>query len=349
MRLERRETQSRLMMLTAPLVAILVALMLAGGLIALSGASVPEAFRRIAVGAFGSRLAITETLTRATPLIFTGLAVAVAFRARVWNIGAEGQLYLGAVAAVAVGATNPLGLPPLLLVPVVALAGAAAGAALLLVPVALRIRFAVDEVVTTLLLNFVVLLFVSMMIEGPMKDPLAFGWPASVPVVDAATLPGLVERSRLHAGLILAVVVACVVQFVMSRTVFGLEARATGHNPAAARFAGVSVGATLLKVAALSGGLAGLAGAVEVMGVKGYVTTDLSPGFGYAGIIVAMLANLSPVGVVAAAVFSAAIFVGADSMGRAMSVPSFIADVTVALALLTMLVALLLTTYRIRR
>ncbi|WP_226574757.1 ABC transporter permease [Acuticoccus sediminis] len=349
MRLERRETQSAWLMLAAPLAAVAVALVLSGGLIALSGASVPEAFRRIAIGAFGSRLAITETLTRATPLILTGLAVAVAFRARVWNIGAEGQLYLGAVAAVAVGATNPLGLPAPLLVLVVATAGAVAGALLLVLPVALRLRFAVDEVVTTLLLNFIVLLFVSMMIEGPMKDPLAFGWPASVPVDDAATLPHLVERSRLHAGLILALVMAVVVQYVMTRTVFGLEARATGHNPAAARFAGVPVGRTLLKVAALSGGLAGLAGAIEVMGVKGYVTTDLSPGFGYAGIIVAMLANLSPVGVVGAAIFSAAIFVGADSMGRAMGVPSFIADVTVALALLTMLVALLLTTYRIRR
>lgn len=349
MRLERREKPARWLVVVAPLVAVAVALILSGALIALTGVSVVDAFRRIAIGAFGSRLAITETLTRATPLIFTGLAVAVAFRARVWNIGAEGQLYLGALASVAVAATNPLGLPAPLLIASAALAGAAAGAALLLVPMVLRIRFSVDEVVTTLLLNFVVLLFVSMMIEGPMKDPLAFGWPQSVPVADAAVLPQLVERSRLHAGLIVALLMAVVVQIVMARTVFGLEARATGHNAAAARFAGVSVGATLLKVAALSGALAGLAGAVEVMGVKGYVTTDLSPGFGYSGIIVAMLANLSPLGVVAAALFSAAMFVGADSMGRALSVPSFIADVTVALALLTMLVALLLTTYRIRR
>lgn len=349
MRLERRESRPRWLVLAAPVAAILTALVLSGGLIALSGASVLEAFARTASGAFGSRLALTETLTRATPLIFTGLAVAVAFRARVWNIGAEGQLYVGALAAAAAGATNPLGLPSALLVPLVMLAGAAAGALLLVVPVALRLRFAVDEVVTTLLLNFVAILFVSMMIEGPMRDPLAFGWPASVPVVDAARLPDVVARSRLHVGLVVALLSALVVHVVMARTVFGLEARAAGHNASAARFAGVSLGATLLKVACLSGGLAGLAGAVEVMGVKGYVTTDLSPGFGYAGIIVAMLANLSPLGVVGAAVFAAAMFVGADSMGRALSVPSFIADVTVALALLAMLVALLFTAYRVRR
>ncbi|EAS51133.1 putative sugar ABC transporter, permease protein [Aurantimonas manganoxydans SI85-9A1] len=350
MRLERRDTRPATLMVVAPILAVLVALALSGVLIALAGAPVLEAYARIVQGAFGSRLALTETLTRTTPLILTGLAVAVAFRAKVWNIGAEGQLYVGALTAAFLGSQLGLaGLPGIALIPAVMIAGALAGMVLLLVPLALRLRFGVDEVVTTLLLNFVVLLFVSMMIEGPMKDPLAFGWPQSVPVVAEAQLPKLLERSRLHVGLLIAVVVAIVVHVVQSRTAYGLESRAAGLNPAAARFAGVPLGRTLVKVACWSGGLAGLAGAIEVIGVKGYVTTDLSPGYGYAGIIVAMLANLQPLAVVAAALFAAMMFVGSDSMSRALGVPSFIADVTVALSLLTMLVALLFTAYRIRR
>ncbi|MDE0922265.1 ABC transporter permease [Aurantimonas coralicida] len=350
MRLERRDSRPATLMVVAPILAVLVALALSGVLIALAGAPVLEAYARIVQGAFGSRLALTETLTRTTPLILTGLAVAVAFRAKVWNIGAEGQLYVGALTAAFLGSQLGLaGLPGIALIPAVMIAGALAGMVLLLVPLALRLRFGVDEVVTTLLLNFVVLLFVSMMIEGPMKDPLAFGWPQSVPVVAEAQLPKLLERSRLHVGLLIAVLVAIVVHIVQSRTAYGLESRAAGLNPAAARFAGVPLGRTLVKVACWSGGLAGLAGAIEVIGVKGYVTTDLSPGYGYAGIIVAMLANLQPLAVVAAALFAAMMFVGSDSMSRALGVPSFIADVTVALSLLTMLVALLFTAYRIRR
>lgn len=349
MRIERRDHPAAWLLLGAPVVAIAIALVLAGGLIALSGAPVLEAYGRIAQGAFGSRLAITETLTRATPLILTGLAAAVAFRAQVWNIGAEGQLYIGALAVAALGAGSTLSLPPWLLIPVLMATGAAAGGLLLAIPVGLRLRFGVDEVVTTLLLNFIVLLFVSLAIEGFLRDPLAFGWPQSVPVQGDGRLPKLVPRSRLHLGLVIAVAVAVVIWAVNRYTVFGLRTQAAGLNPAAARFAGVPIPRTLLAVACVSGGLAGLAGAVEVMGVKGHVSTDLSPGFGYAGIVVAMLANLNPLGVVLAAIFVAAMFVGADAMGRALEVPSFIADVTVSLALLCMLVALFLANYRIRR
>ena len=350
MRFERRESGSAALTILAPLGAIGVALIVAGVLITIAGANAFEAYRLILKGAFGSRLGITETFTRATPLILTGLAAAVAFRARLWNIGGEGQFYLGALAVTAFGLFPGLSSAP---APVAILAclvvGAMAGSALLLVPVALKIRFGVDEVVTTLLLNFVAILFVSMMIEGPLKDPLAFGWPQSVPVPDAALLPQLVERSRLHAGLFVALALAVVVWWVQARTVFGMRARATGLNARAAAFAGVPLGRTLTLVACLSGGLAGLAGAVEVMGIKGYVTTDLSPNYGYSGIVIAMLANLNPIGVIGAALFSAVMFVGADSMSRALGIPSYIADVTVALSLLTMLVAVFLTQYRVQR
>ncbi|MBH0239268.1 ABC transporter permease [Methylobrevis albus] len=348
MRLERRAHVPLGLAIAAPFAAVLVALLLAGLLIAAAGADVLEAYRRLAIGAFGSRLSLTETLTRATPLMLTGLAAAVAFRAKLWNIGAEGQFYLGALAAAAVGASG-LGLPSAIGIPILMAAGALAGMLLLLGPLLLRLRFGVDEVVTTLLLNFIVLLFVSMMVEGPLRDPTAFGWPQSVPVEAAYKLPKLLPRSRLHIGLAIAVAAAVLLFIVQSRTVFGFESRAAGHSPAAARFAGISLSGTLVKVALISGGLAGLAGAIEVTGLKGYVTTDLSPGYGYSGIVVAMLAGLNPIGVVVTALFVAAVFVGADGMSRAMGIPSFIADVIVALSLLTMLVALLLVGYRVRK
>lgn len=350
MRFERREHPSTTLTLLAPVGAVLAALIIAGLLIAIAGANVFQAYGLILKGAFGSRLGFSETLTRATPLILTGLAAAVAFRARLWNIGGEGQFYMGALAVAGVGMVPALaGLPAPLAILLCLIAGAVAGMILLLIPLGLRLKFGVDEVVTTLLLNFVAVLFVSLMIEGVMKDPLAFGWPQSMPVPANAELPKLMARSRLHAGLVIAVVMALAVWWLQARTVFGMRSRAAGLNPRAAAFAGVPLGRTLVAVACLSGGMAGLAGAIEVMGVKGYVTTDLSPSYGYSGIIIAMLANLNPIGVIGAALFSAVMFVGADSMSRALGIPSYIADVTVALSLLTMLVALFLTQYRIRR
>jgi general nucleoside transport system permease protein len=349
MRFEQREHMSTAIVIAAPLIAVAVALGIAGVLIALAGAPVFEAYVRIVTGAFGSRLSTTETLTRAAPLILTGLAAAVAFRARLWNIGGEGQFYLGAIAVAGVSSQFLANLPAIVQIPVLLAVGAIAGMLLLLVPLWLRLRFSVDEVVTTLLLNFIAILFVSMLIDTVLKDPLAFGWPQSQPVSDAAMLPKLLPRSRLHVGLVIAIVLAVVVYFVQSRTVFGMRSRAAGLSPTGAMFAGVPLGRTLVMVAMMSGGLAGLAGATEVMGVQGYVTTSLSPGFGYTGIVVAMLANRHPIGVVFAALFAAAMFVGADGMSRSMGIPTYIADVTVALSLLSMLVALFFAQYRIRR
>jgi simple sugar transport system permease protein len=235
------------------------------------------------------------------------------------------------------------------MVPLVLVAGAAAGALLLLGPTLLKTRLGVDEVVTTLLLNFIVLLFVSLLLEGPLKDPMSAGWPQAEPIVEAAELPKLVQGQRLHAGLLIALVAALVMWFVEARTVWGFEMKAVGANPQASAFFGLRVDRVMLRVACFSGGLAGIAGVGEVAGLKGYLTLDLSPGFGYSGIVVAMLAQLHPLGVVAAAIFVAGVFVGADAMSRAVAVPSYIADVIVAVSLLSMLVAMLLLRFRLRR
>lgn len=331
-----------------PVIAGLAALLLAAIPLLFAGAPLLPAYSQMATGVFGSVFTITETLTRATPLIFTGLAAAIAFRARFWNIGGEGQLYLGALAAVWVG-TGVIDGPPILLIPLILLAGAAAGAVGLLGPALLKTRFGADEVVTSLLLNFIILIFVQMMLEGPFKDPMGLGWPQSEPILESATLPALVDRMRLHAGFLIAIFAALIAHAALAYSVWGFRIRAVGDNSAAARHAGIGVQRTILGVAIVSGAFAGLAGVSEVAGLKGYLTSDLSPGFGYAGIVVAMLAGLSPAGVIVASVFVASVFVGADSMSRAMGVSSFLADLIVAMSLICMLVGGFFARFRLRR
>ena len=296
-------------------------------------------------------LAWSETLTRATPLVMTGLAATVAFKARLFNIGAEGQLYVGAIAAIAVGGLHGgsgFEQSPMLLFPLMMAAAALAGALLLLGPALLKLRLGVDEVVTTLLLNFIVLLGVGALLDGPMKDPTALVWPQSVALQGELELNKLIAQTRVHTGLLWAVALAALLWALIKYTVLGFDIRALGANARAAAFAGVPVTRTMVAVALLSGALAGLAGAIEVAGRTGYVTLDMSPGYGYGGIVIAMLAGLHPLGVLAAGVFVAGVQVGADSMSRALAVPTYIADVIVAASLLAVLVATLLTQYRVR-
>lgn len=348
MRFELRENVPPLLLLATPLGAILLSLIVCAGFIAMSGAPILGAYALLAKGAFGSTFAVTETLTRATPLILTGLSAAVAFRARLWNIGAEGQFYLGAIATAALAA-HVEGLPGWLADIALVICSGLAGMLLLIGPTLLKLKLGVDEVVTTLLLNFIVLFFVSALIEGPLRDPLAFGFPQSAPIIDGAMVPKLIAHTRLHAGFIVAIVLAVVVAVIDGYSVLGFEAQAVGFNFRAARFAGIPIDRVLVCVALISGGLAGVGGSLEVIGLKGYVTLDMSPGYGYAGIIVAMLAGLHPLGVLASSIFVAGVFVGADAMGRAYNIPSSIADVIVAVSLLTMLLALLFARYRLRR
>ena len=347
MRLEPIPNPSLARRLGLPALALAATALIGSVLTMVAGAD-PFAARGLSVkGAVGSRGALLEPLNRATPVSFTGLAVAVAFRAKLWNIGAEAQFYAGAVTAAVLG-TGLLAWPSATLLPLMALAAMLAGALTLLGPALLKLRLGVDEVVTTLLLNFVMLLFVSYLLEGPLKDPTGMGWPRSPRLIPEARLPRIVEGLRLHWGFGLALISALVVWTIQTRTTLGYAMRAVGLNRQAAEFAGVPVGRAILWTALISGGLAALGGFSEVAGLKGNLTRDLSPGFGMMGVVVAMLALLNPLGVVVSAIFVAGIFVGADSMSRAAGVPTYIADIMLASALLTMVLALGLTRNRIR-
>lgn len=351
MQLEKRPYSSAWALVLAPIGAIVFTLMVSALLVRWAGAPVGQTYALLLQGAYGSVFALSETLTRAIPLMLTGLAATVAFKARLFNIGAEGQLYVGALAAVAVGGMHDgtgLALPPALLFLLMLLCAALAGALLLLGPALMKARLGVDEVVTTLLLNFIVLLLVSLMLDGPMKDPTAMGWPQSVALMGELELAKLIPQTRVHTGLLFAVSLAVALWALMKYTVLGFDIRALGANPRAAAFCGVPVTRTMVLVALISGALAGLAGAIEVAGRTSYLTLDMSPGYGYSGIVIAMLAALHPLAVVVASVFVAGMLVGADSMSRAVGVPTFIADVIVAASLISVLVATLLTQYRVR-
>jgi ABC-type uncharacterized transport system permease subunit len=348
MRLEPIANPSLVRSIVPPALAIIATVVIASLLAMLAGANPFSVLGLILKGAFGSQFALLETLNRATPLIFTGLAIAVAFKAKFWNIGAEAQLYAGALITVVLG-TGMFVWPSFALIPALAIGAVLAGAVVLLVPAILKTRFGVDEVVTTLLFNFIFLLFISLLLEGPLKDPMGMGWPKSARLIPEARLPRIFDGLRLHWGFALAILCAVAVWLIQTRSTLGYEMRAVGLNREAAAFAGIPVNTVLVKTALLSGGLAALAGFSEVAGLKGSLTLDLSPGFGYTGIIVAMLALLNPLGVIVSALFVAGIFVGADSMSRAAGVPTYLADMMLATALLLMVLAIMLTRFRVVR
>ncbi len=330
-----------------PLFAVVVTFILTSALVLLAGANPFEAFYYFLIAPLSSRVSALEVLVKATPLLFTGIAVAFAFSGGFWNIGAEGQLYAGAIAAAGVG-TLVGGVPPLLAIPMMLLAGFVAGTLWVLVPALLKVRLAVDEVVTTLLLNAVILFLVSYLLNGPWRDPVS-GWPQSPPIADSAVMFKLIPRSRVHFGLVVAIVTLLSTWFVLARTGLGLKMRAVGLGQDAARFAGVNVSRIMLTAALVSGGIAGLAGVSEVAGIHFHLIDGISPGYGYTGIIIATLAGLNPLGVALAALFIGLIDTGAQTVSRALGVPAYLGDVVQATLLLVALAMLVLQNYRIRR
>lgn len=294
----------------------LLLLCLALGLIVLSsvilavGASPIAVAAALAVGAFGSPYKIANTLVQTCPLLLTGLAVAVAFRSQLFNIGAEGQLLLGAIAATWVGTMH---LPAPIHLPLVLLAGAVAGALWAGIAAALKIGRGVQEVLSTLLLNFVAIQMVAWMVRGPLQEADR-AFPQSDPVAIPARFALLVPQTPLHSGVLLALFLAFLVWFYLTWTVGGFSLRAVGAGAEAAEAAGIPLARTLTTTFLLSGALAGLAGAVQVCGVLYRLSEGFSPGYGYTAIAVALIANLSPIGVIPSALFFGALTVGGTAV-----------------------------------
>jgi ABC-type uncharacterized transport system permease subunit len=317
---------------------MLVGLLLLTAGLQLAGYDAIAALGALWRGAFGSWYALSSaTLVRAIPLIVIGLGIALAFRGGALNIGAEGQFYAGAIAATWVG-LHVAGRPAAVALPAVLAAALLAGAAWVVVPVWLQLRYGVLEVISTLLLNFVAASLVSLMVQGPLQESRHI-YPQSDPIALTARLP-VVPGTRLHAGLVLALLAAAALWYVFARTLWGFRLRAVGAGPRAAAISGQIDARRMTAVALLgSGALAGLAGGIEVSGVSYALFQNLSPGYGFTGIAVALLARLQPLGVVATGLLFGALEAGAGAMQREAGVPAVAVYVVEAVVILVVLLA----------
>ncbi len=318
-----------------PLLALAAALAASGLVVVLAGGDPLLALSALLEGAFGSPDAWSEIGVRACPLLLTGLAVAVAFRAGIWNIGAEGQLLVGAVMVAWLG--TRLGTwPAALALPLLLAAAAAGGAAWASIAAVLRTTRGVDEVISTIMLNFIALGLLGWLVQGPLMET-AGAYPQSDAIAAAARLPRLASGYRVHAGLLLALLAAGGVWGLLFRTALGFEMRAAGLNLLATRLAGLRTTGALLPALALSGALAGIAGGIEVSAVTFRLYENFSPGYGFTAIAVALLGRLHPGGVIAAALFFAALDVGSTAMQRVAGVSAVLVSAVQAIVILALL------------
>lgn len=328
------------------ILALLASALVSALLLVSAKADLATSFGALWDGAFGGWRATWKTLVKATPLILTGVAAAIAFRARIWNIGAEGQLFAGAIMAYWLS-LSMAGLPALVVVPLLFAAGAAGGALYGGLAGYLRARFHVNEVLTTVMLNYVIIYLLSFLLTGPWRDPESF-FQQSPRVVDGTLLPNLLPGTKLHLGFLVALAVAALVHLMITRTSLGYEIRAVGMNEKASRFKGINVERTAVVVMLISGAVAGLAGVTEVFGVQGRIKPDISVGFGFTGIVIAVLALLNPIAVVFIAVLFGGFVNGGIKLQVATGVPSTLTDAIQAIILLFFLTAAVLARYKIR-
>jgi len=308
---------------------------LAAGLFAISfiflisGANPFYAIMKIFSGSFGSFYGIKETITKAIPLILIGSGLAVAFRAKFWNIGAESQLLMGAIFGTWVGLNWGPHLPGPVIVPLIFIAGFIGGALWGLIPAILKIKFSINEVISTLMLNYICADFLTLLITGPWKGKTKWGFPYTDDLPSSALL-GLLPGSRIHyATLILAIVAVVLLGIILYKTRLGYEVRVIGENPEAARYAGIDFFRTTLIIMAISGGVAGIAGVGEVAGIHHYLSypASISSGYGYTAIIVAWLAKLNPFFVIFSGLFFAGILVGGDAIQISLGLPAATVEV----------------------
>lgn len=345
--LERRPETSRMWLYATPVLAVVLTVLAGAVLFALLGFDPLKALKAYFITPVSDLYGLGELTVKATPLAMIGVGLALGFRANVWNIGAEGQLTLGAIfggglALAFYGGEGPW-LPPLILV-----AGMLGGAAWAAIPAFLRTRFNANEILVSLMLTYIAGLLLSWLVTGPWKDPMGFGFPQTRLFGEEALLPILAEGTRMHIGFPLALVAVAAGWFVVSRSLIGFQIKVVGLTPPAAGYAGFSrpkiVWATLMA----SGGLAGLAGAIEVAGPIGQLTPSISPGYGFTAIIVAFVGRLHPLGILLAALLMALSYIGGEAAQIEMGLPLAVTGVFQGMLLFFLLASDVLVHYRLR-
>ncbi len=346
-RVEHRALPTGKTVFLVSVLAIVAALLVAAAFFAAYGVSPIRAYTAIFQGALGSSLGLSETLRRMIPLLLCGVGLAVAFRAQFWNIGADGQLLLGAIAATWIALFSGLHGP--ILIPAMFVAGFLAGALWGLIPALLKAKLGINDVITTLMMNYVAMYIVVYLIEGPWKGSTTRGRPLTDMFPPAAHLP-MIGNTHVHwPTLLLGLLLAGFAYFLLRRSRTGYEIRVVGENPSAARYAGISAFKTIVVVMLLSGGLAGLAGVGEVAGVyqRLFDPTQISMGYGYTAIIVAWLARKNPLSVIVTSFFFGALMAGGDVIKVNLGLPSQLINVFNGLIMFFLIGSEIFMRYRI--
>lgn len=302
--------------------AAVIALLVGGGLMLLMGANPLVGYGELLFGMAGTRQNLAESLLKTTPLLIIALGISIAFTASIWNIGAEGQFYMGALFSTWLVLLLP-GLAWYALLPLAVIAAVAAGGLWGGIAGYLRARFNVNEIIVTVMMNYIAIFFMRFMVQGPLRETLTSGsgFPRTDPIPISVWLPRIIPGTRLHVGFIAALVLAGLIYFVLRHTTFGYRLRAIGQNSVAALYSGINVKGMIVRAMFLSGGLAGLAGLVEVFGLHHRLLDGISPGYGFIAIIVTLLGRQNPLGIVIAAVLLASLNVGASTMQRGTGIP----------------------------
>lgn len=326
-RFEKRENISKKLRILVPLLSVILGLLVGAIVIALAKINPFTAFKAILVGSFGSKYTFTETLVFATPLILISVGLIIAFKMNFWNIGAYGQYIIGAVASSYFALFISSNLPKPLLLTIMTLAGLAGGAFWALIPALLKAYWEVNEVISTLLLNYVSLYFLKYLMYGHWRDPRSHGFPLSKTFADNAQLYKIIPNSRVHLGLIFGIIAAFVVWFIIKKTKFGYETRIIGGSKQAALYAGINVKKNIVIAMLISGALAGLAGMAQISGVIHLLQIEINPDYGYTAIIAAWLSYLEPFAAIFVSLLLGALAAGGYQIQITMQVPFGIVSV----------------------
>jgi ABC-type uncharacterized transport system permease subunit len=346
--LERRAERSATIAITSPLIAIGLTLVTMAVLFAILGKNPITALGVYFLDPLTDSYSLIEIAVKATPLVMIGVGLSLCYIANVWNIGAEGQFLIGAVCGSWIAVKTQGTDAGAWVLPAMLLAGAIGGALYALIPAICKVRFGASEILTSLMLVYIAELFLDYLVRGPWRDPNGFNFPTTAEFDPVATVPLLIEGSRLHLGAVIALIVVMVATVMLGRTIMGFEIRVVGAAPRAARFAGFDSNRLVIVTFLISGALAGLAGIIEVAGPVGHLQPGISPGYGFTAIIVAFLGRLNPVGILIAGLFLALTFIGGEQAQIAMKVPLDLTKVFQGILLFYVLACDSLILYRIR-
>ncbi len=346
--LERRAERSATIAIASPVIAIVLTLVTMAILFAALGKNPVTALTVYFIDPLTDSYSLIELVVKATPLVMIAVGLSLCYLANVWNIGAEGQFLIGAVCGSWLAVKTQGTDAGAWVLPAMLVLGAAGGALYAMIPAIAKVRFGASEILTSLMLVYVADLLLDYLVRGPWRDPNGFNFPTTAEFDAVATVPILIEETRLHLGALIALIVVAVTTVLLGRTIKGFEIRVVGAAPRAARFAGFDADKLVILTFAISGALAGLAGIIEVAGPVGHLQPGFSPGYGFTAIIVAFLGRLNPIGILIAALFLALTFIGGEQAQISIKVPLDLTKVFQGILLFYVLACDSLILYRIR-